>query len=339
MKQLLIVLFMLLTLATSSGSSVKAQEITSSSQWNWDSLSCFSEKRCSLRTEIDYDGTLYLMQSSDNVPGQKLMILKNDGSPAVEIDVSHITQSIESDGRWYYIPFEDGTMAFSTPTINGYRIFKYNINTDEVSAITLEGGPIPCNDIPTFRAKAMYRIGRGHTFIACSVKDDRVMINIYNLDTNTATVIPMYEYDRVYGAYLPLQGGADGTLYDQTNSIIEGVFEHVRRYPSDLKQWQMIRILKDWLTVLPPDSREGETYVLGGDETGHLYYVREWRDSERKTHLDLLKITAEGELVWHITEVDLGEYNFLHTVLPDGSIFAFNTADFEQMALLRIENK
>jgi hypothetical protein len=287
--------------------------------WNWASLPC---DECGY-LEIDRNYTLYILGE------RTLTILRADGSPSTQIDLQQ-TVPERAVQPWFFIPFEDNTLVFETLTGKGYEIFMYNLVTHEIIPVLIPDVEkiVPCSSY-NFSNRyngSIARIGSGKQIIACSVSlvDHLLQIHIIDLVTGTTTTLSTgYRSRDTFKPWLQLIGGLDGKLY--SHNYIDrstGNFAIVKRYNSLTEEWEDIAISNNWLSRVPDESPLFQKFIAGIDEEGFIYYGVTWADysSSQKYHVDLLKLSPEGELIWHFTEHELGIIRDIFILLPNNHL-------------------
>lgn len=307
------------------------------SQWNIPQISCANETYCLVIPRVNHNNVLYLY----DVYGKKLYIAQPDNSPAAVVDLSSALNVIGSRIFYDFIPFEDDTILFAGTTIGGvdsyYGLSTYNLQTQEVTHLNLPpfGRLISCNTTVTGPTQDFFRLGNGKEIVVCSVAEN-YFYNINRIDVATQTLeetIPTHSYAMGEVRVLcKIQVGMDGNLYIQGSyTVIDNlcinaslpqpipdpnVFFYVVQHSPRTAAGSLIPVPKSIVSEIPSldilDVIHQATTIrilklVGVDAHSNLYIFLYWADIEKEQrHTDLFKLNSCGEILWHVTEADLG---------------------------------
>jgi hypothetical protein len=157
-----------------------------------------------------------------------------------------------------------------------------------------------------------------------------------DLETHALTTIPtILDTHPDPKPWSQIRGGMDGRLYLQsylprTTALDETKLAIINRYDLQSQVWTDIPILRSWLTRIPDDAYISTKFIIGVNESGFIYYGMDWSDpASGSPHIDVLKISPAGELIWHITEMEMGSLSLPLRLLANDYFLLDDGNDFE----------
>jgi hypothetical protein len=325
-----IIAFLLCAITAYSSNAQGGMEENPNIQWSIPEEFCLSD--CT-RARSTMSGDLIIARN------RSFVYFANDGSDAVQYEFgSPLLSTVTST----FVPLDGNQIAVFetnsfTPSSGLYRV---DLNTGQQNSIELPEYLQPCigNDMGQFAHLNLSRIGNS-SVVACTYR------SVYVVDIVTGAVQELVTFpDELSPSHPALRpwksviGGQDGSVYllvstrtveylipgfspDTTATDIFYVIYRSLNEPS----WEAIPIsMNDVASDGMNQDNGGFLVLVAVDTSGNMYFQREWKSFPDEHHIEVTKLNHQGQVLWQITEQDLGANVRFHEIIMEDTLLVFD---------------
>ncbi len=321
--------------------SVDAQApVMCSLRWSVPVSVCADSEACFLRVRPSSNGDLYVWSVRDAV----LYVFAAEGAEFTAFDLSAYA-ALLSGPRADLVPLDDAVL-FASFTTQGYLFSRYTFGATlgTMHTVNLPSAYhfAPCDHAATPPLHDFQQVEDDQHVLVCTQTmparfGEPPLVELRNLDVSALTVSdPLLSVPKSMGETIGLLpwtkvvAGRDGNVYIQVRdrNAFGSVFPRLDRYAENLEivlryrpgstTWDAIGIERPRLSrPIPPESNPALPRLVAVDAASNLYFYTMWY-TVGATHVDLTQTNADGEVLWSLTENDLGAGLYWHGLIAPG---------------------